>query len=396
MKCEKPLMRLDGEKMLIGIKDIAKLFAISIVTCCAAFVCALFLNYNIDIVGIKDKITNPQGIIMYDAQVASGKVVAGVSGGCLVVTTVVLLIFYVKNYIDSHGKELGILKALGYSEINIARRFWVFGISVLIGTVIGYAAAAVYMPTFYDIQNDMELLPEMQPEFHSFLTFSLIAFPTVFFMLLSVLYAFFKMKQPVLGLLRESQNIKIRKSKGKKTDEMDMPFLTDLKKNTLRSRKILVFFVGFSAFCFSSMTQMSMSMKELSSESFSFMMISIGLILAFMTLLMSLSSVVKSNTKTIAMMKVFGYSQKECSSSVLYGYRPVSYVGFAVGTVYQYMLLKIVVDVIFANFEDMPEFHFNFKALGISLIAFLAAYEIIIYCYSRKISRQSVKSIMLE
>lgn len=217
MKFEKPLMRLDGEKMLIGIKDIAKLFAISIVTCCAAFVCALFLNYNIDIVGIKDKITNPQGIIMYNAQVASGKVVAGVSGGCLVVTTVVLLIFYVKNYIDSHGKELGILKALGYSEINIARRFWVFGISVLIGTVIGYAAAAVYMPTFYDIQNDMELLPEMQPEFHSFLTFSLIAFPTVFFMLLSVLYAFFKMKHPVLGLLRESQNIKIRKSKGKKT-----------------------------------------------------------------------------------------------------------------------------------------------------------------------------------
>ena len=108
--------------MLIGIKDIAKLFAISVVTCCAAFVSALFLNYNIDILGIKDEITSPQGLVMYDAQVATGKVVSGIAGGCLIATTVVLLIFYVKNYIDSHGKELGILKALGYSEINIAVR----------------------------------------------------------------------------------------------------------------------------------------------------------------------------------------------------------------------------------------------------------------------------------
>lgn len=151
--------------MLIGIKDIAKLFAISIVTCCAAFVCALFLNYNIDIVGIKDDIATPQGMAMYNAQVATGKVVAGIAGGCLVATTVVLLIFYVKNYIDSHGKELGILKALGYSNINVAKHFWVFGISVFVGAVIGYAAAAVYMPTFYDVQNNMELFPQMQPKF---------------------------------------------------------------------------------------------------------------------------------------------------------------------------------------------------------------------------------------
>lgn len=379
--------------MLIGIRDIAKLFAISIVTCCAVFVCALFLNYNIDIVGVKDEITDPQGMIMYDAQVASGKVTACVSGGCLAATAVVLLIFYVKNYIDSHGKELGILKALGYSDINVAKHFWVFGTSVFVGTVVGYTAALIYMPTFYDVQNDMELFPQMQPEFHFFLAFALIAFPTVFFMLLAVLYAFFKIKSPVLGLLKEAQNIKIKTGKA---DEKDLPFLTDLKKNTLKSRKILVFFVGFSAFCFSSMTQMSMSMNDLSSENFSFMIISIGLILAFMTLLMSLSSVVKSNAKTIAVMKVFGYSQKECSGAILGGYRPVSYIGFAVGTAYQYMLLKIMVDVVFADFENIPEFNFNFKALAVSAAAFIAAYEIILYCYSRKINGQSVKSIMLE
>ncbi len=95
-------------------------------------------------------------------------------------------------------------------------------------------------------------------------------------------------------------------------------------------------------------------------------------------------------------MKVFGYSQKECSGSILGGYRPVSYVGFVVGTAYQYLLLKIMVDVVFAELENIPEFNFNFKALAVSAAAFIAAYEIILYCYSRKISGQSVKSVMLE
>lgn len=379
--------------MLIGIKDLAKLFAISIVTCCAVFVCALFLNYNIDIVGIKDFITTPQGMIIYDAQVATGKVVVGVSGGCLVITTVILLIFYLKNYIDSHGKELGILKALGYSDSNVAKRFWVFGLSVFTGSVPGYAAAAVYMPAFYDAQNDLELFPQMQPEFHFSLACCLIALPTAFFMLLAVLYAFFKIKSPVIGLLKETQKINFKVSKA---GTKEFPFLTHLRKNTLKGRKILVFFVGFSAFCFSAMTQMSMSMDNLASKTFSWMIISIGLILAFMTLLMSLTSVIKANTKTIAMMKVFGYSQKECSRSILGGYRPVSYIGFAIGTAYQYFLLRIMVDIVFADFEGMPEYSFDYKALAISLTAFIAAYEIIIYCYSRKIGRQSVKSIMLE
>ncbi|MCM1144904.1 MAG: FtsX-like permease family protein [Blautia sp.] len=379
--------------MIIGIKDLAKLFSITIVTCCAVFVCTLFLNYNIDVVGIKEEITTPQGIVMYDALVATGKVVASVSGGCLVVTTIILLIFYVKNYIDSHGKELGILKALGYSRLRVAKHFWVFGISVLLGSVLGYGGALGYMPTFYKAQNNKDFLPELLPQFHLGLAFSLIIIPTAFFSLLAVSYAFFKMKNPVIGLLKEIQNSKVKIGK-KETN--DLPFLADLKKNTLRSRKILIFFVAFSAFCFSAMTQMSMSMKDLSSESFSWMILSIGLILAFMTLLMSLTNVVKANTKTIAMMKVFGYSEKECSGSLLGCYRPVSYIGFTIGTIYQYVLLKIMVNIVFADMEGMPEYHFNFQSLAISLVAFLITYELIIHCYAKKIGGQPVKSIMLE
>lgn len=379
--------------MIISLKDLYKLFAISIVTCCAVFVCALFLNYNIDILGIEEQITSPQGIVMYDAQVSTGKVVVSVSGGCLIITTVIMLIFYIKNYIDAHKRELGILKAMGYSDIGVAKHFWVFGLNVFIGSAFGYTIAWFYMPYFYNVQNDLDLLPQMQPEFHFRLVLCLIVVPVIFFMLLAVLYGFIKIKSPVIGLLRDEQKTKVNVGI---TSNKGSSFLTDLRKNTLRGRKILVFFVGFSAFCFSSMTQMSMSMEDLSSESFSWMLISIGLILAFMTLLMSLTSVIKANAKTIAMMKVFGYSKKECSGSILGGYRPVSYIGFVVGTLYQYLLLKIVVNIVFADFQDMPEYNFNWKALLISFLTFIAAYELVIYYYSGKISRQSVKSIMLE
>ncbi len=379
--------------MIIGIKDLAKLFAITVVVCCAVFVCSLFLNYNLDLTGIQDKITTETGRILYDAQLASGQVVASVSGGCLVVTTVIMLVFYVKNYIDSHGKELGILKALGYSRLRVARHFWVFGISAGIGSVLGCAGAWLYMPAFYEMQNAEGLFPELDPQFHPALSLALLALPTAFFMLLAVCSAFFKMKRPVIGLLKEAQEVRIPASRKEKEE---LPFLADLRRSTLRSRKTLVFFIGFSAFCFSSMTQMSLSMEGLGSEAFSWMILSIGLILAFMTLFMSLTSVVKANTKTIAMMKVFGYSRKDYSGAILGGYRPVAGIGFAIGTVYQYVLLRIAVDLIFADFEKVPEYQFSFSAFLLSLGMFILAYELTLYYYSWKISRQPTKSVMLE
>lgn len=385
-------MRLVGETMIIGIKDVKKLLAVSVVIFCAVFVCTLFLNYNMDIVAIENEITTIQEKVAYDALVACGKVVVCVSGGCLVITTIVLLIFYIKNYIDNHGKELGILKALGYSNFQIAMRFWIFGLCILFGAAFGYIGASIYMPMFYAAQNKDGFLPQLYPEFHITLPLLLIFLPTIFFTFLIVICAAFQLKKPTIQLLKEIQKIRIIKGKD---NISPFSFLMELKRNTLRGRKILIFFIGFSAFCFSAMTQMSIAMNDLESETFSWMILSIGLVLAFTTLFMSLTSVVKSNSKTIAMMKVFGYSKKECSRSILGKYRCISYIGFLIGTTYQYILLKIMVDVVFVNFEGMPDFHFNVKAMIVSLVLFLMTYEIVMYSYSRKIGKQSIKSVFL-
>ena len=388
-------MRLGGNAMVIRLKDAAKLFGITIIACCAVFVCTLFLSYNIDLAAIKNEIWAEAGMAMYNAQVLMGKVIAAVSGGCLIATSAVMLLFYVKNYIGTHGKELGILKALGYSDIKIARHFWIFGLSVFVGCILGFVMGYLYLPTFYQKQapNTQTLIPALNVQFHPLLAFALIVAPTIAFTVISVLFAYLKLKSPVLDLLRERQHYK---SKIGRDGKDGTPFLKDLRGVTLKSRKSLVFFVAFSAFCFSAMVQMSFSMDELASEAFAVMVLSIGLILAFVTLFLSLSSVVKGNTKTIAMMRVFGYDYTACSRYILGAYRPVSYIGFAVGTMYQYGLLRLMMSVVFADIDNVPEYNFDFKALVVTLILFVIAYELVMYLYSRSIKRISVKSVMLE
>lgn len=382
--------------MLVGIKDASKLIGISIISCCAVLVCTMFLNYYFDIRLIESEIMSEVSMIFYNAQVATAKVICLISGGCLLLTSVIMLFFYIKHYIDTHKKELGILKALGYSNFKIAKSFRMFGISTFIGTAIGYAGAFLLMPWLYALQNKDKLLPEININFHPSILLYFVILPTVCFSVLSIFYAWHKLKKPVLLLLKDNLQITSKTPKHRIEKSKELSFVEDLKKNTLKSKKSLVFFIIFASFCFSAMTQMSFSMKDLSSEMMGVMVLVIGLVLAFTTLFIAITTAINGNTKTIAMMRVFGYSQKECCHAILGGYRPMSYIGFAIGTVYQYGLLRLMVDVVFKNFEGVPEYKFDFPVMFISLAVFITVYEILMYIYSEKIKKISIKEIMIE
>lgn len=382
--------------MVISLKDSLKLLGIFIMSCCAVTVCALFLNYNMDLVGLEPQISDGMVRVFYDAQVMTGKVVSAVSGGCLLITTVILLFFYIRNYINTHKKELGILKALGYSNFKIAGSFWVFGLSVLIGTAAGYGIALTLMPGFYRVQNKDKILPEFSMHFHPLPALCLTVIPAALFALLSVLYSYRKLEMPVLELLREKTTVKVRKKKEGYKAKKNCRFLRELQRSTLGASPALVFFIGFAAFCYSSMMQMSFSMDDLASVFMAAMMIIIGIVLACTSLFLAITSVVNGNKKTIAMLRVFGYSEKACSSSILGGYRPVAYIGFVIGTIYQYMLLKIMVTVVFADVDIVPEYHFDFKAFGIVLVSFAVLYELVMWRYTEKLKKVSLKEVMLE
>lgn len=380
--------------MVVGIKDASKLMGIVIVALCAVLVCTMFLNYRLDMAQIENQIQPGPQQMLYDAQNSTANMVTALSGGCLLATSVVMLIFYIKHYIDTHKKELGILKALGCSRIQIARNFWVFGSSIFLGTALGFGGGYLLAPMFYTFNNEGDLIPDVELTFHPKLAVYMVALPTLAFGILAILYACRKLKTPVNHLLKDLPHEKSRKHRSDK--ESYKPFLEDLKSSALRSHKTLTFFVIFASFCFSAMTQMSFSMDELSSEMMGVMVMMIGLTLAFTTLYMAITTVISGNKKSIAVMRTFGYSQKECTGALLGCYRPVAYLGFVIGTIYQYALLRIAVDVVFAGMEGVPEFSFDWTAFFISLAVFAVLYEILMYVYSKKIKKISVKEIMME
>ena len=378
--------------MIVSIKDSVKLFGVSVMTCCAVTVCSLFLNYYLDLKEIAGLIDNPRSQAMYDAQIMSSKVTCGVSGGCLAITTLVMLFFYIKHYINSHSREIGILKALGYSDFRIAKGFSVFGLSVFVGCLLGYLLSFTLIPGFYAAQNDKGYYPDVPIHIHWGLFVLLVIVPTAVFALIAVSHSMIKLHQPCVNLLKG-----IAKTKGKNRDGKDKKtFVAEMRSSVLRSRKTLVFFIVFSAFCFSSMMQMSASMKYLASEMSGFMIFIIGVVLAFTTLYIAVTTVVRSNQKNIAMMRVFGYDSADCKRAVLDGYRPAAYIGFVLGTVYQYGLLKIMIEIVFAGVEGVPDYEFDFPVCFITLAVFIAVYEGVMFAYGRSMKRIPLKQIMSE
>lgn len=382
--------------MVIRPKDTLKLVGILIMCSCAVLICTLFLNYNMDLVRVKELITNPHIKVLYDNTLLSGKAISALAGGVLLLTTVVMLFFYIRHYIDVHKPELGVLKAIGYSSMKIAKSFWIFGLSVFVGTFIGFASAFLVMPAFYETMDHEGILPDIAIHFNPVLAIYLVILPTLGCSLLSVLYSYRKLLLPSLELIRGYIKIKQKKRAKQDKNHSEKSFLQEMRISTVRSRYLLVFFIAFSSLCYASISQMSLSVLDITDRMMAVMIFIIGIVLSFTTLFLAITTVMKQNTKDIAIMRVFGYTDKECKVAILNGYRPIAYIGFFIGTVYEYILLKAMFSMFYnQSAVEVPKHKFNVPEFIISLISFVFIYEIITRVYAAKIKKISLKEIML-
>ena len=55
-----------------------------------------------------------------------------------------------------------------------------------------------------------------------------------------------------------------------------------------------------------------------------------------------------------------------------------------------------MVDIVFKDVEGVPMYKFDFPTMLISLVCFIMIYEIMMYIYSEKIKKISIKEIMIE
>ncbi len=377
--------------MIFSKKDFLQLIAIAITTGCAALICNLFLTYLFDLSAVESMISEPMREF-YDAMYTNCVVVSGISGGTMIGVTLLMLVFYVKTFVDNHNKELGVLKALGYSSARIAVKFWVYPASVFIGTSIGYALSFIFIPAFYKTQNEDSPF-HVEKSFSPELLFYIILIPTIAFAIMTFIIAVAKLRTPAIALIKGEG--KARKHKAH-IAKKQRPFLKELSTSTLFDHKLLLVFAILAPFCWGTNVQMGITMNDYTSGMMCAMMIIIGVLIAIFIMYLSLSSLVSGNEKAIAMMRLSGYTYSQCRKAILDGYRPLAYIGFAVGTVYQAVLLRFMVDEVFAGTEGIKAYSFSFVALAIALVSFVAFYELFMYVFSKRIERINPKMIMLE
>lgn len=109
-------------------------------------------------------------------------------------------------------------------------------------------------------------------------------------------------------------------------------------------------------------------------------------------LLLSFRFVFNSHNKYVALMKAYGYTVRECRGALFGGYRLVSYIGFAIGSVYQYFLTTLIISF-FGGAYDLTV-RFSVPGFFITLAAFLVCYEAVMYFYLRRIDRLPLGRIM--
>lgn len=374
--------------MIVGIKDGLKLFGVAIVCACAVFVCTFFLNYYMDCLALEN--VPAESVELYNAQQLSAKVTCMITGGVLALIAVFLVAFYTGLFISERSKTIGALKAIGYPNGKIALCFWVFGLSVLLGTAVGHGLGYALAPTIYALMSDGFL--KVPLHYHFELTAGLVLAPTVVFSFIAVLCAYLKLRAPVMQLLRG----KAEKAETGKVKNNGRTFLWETFFRTPATHKALAFFVALAGFCFAAMMQMGWSMKTLSTVTMGIIMLVIGIVLAATTFLLAMTSLTRGNAKTVSLMKAYGYNFREYGNAVFGGFRLFAYIGFAVGTAYQYGLLRLMVDLVFNNVAEMPEYSFDVPCFFVTLACFIVVYELAVLYFNYRVGKENIRKYVSE
>lgn len=357
------------------------------------FICTVFVNYGYDLRELENEIMDVITQSLYEAQKAMINITVSCIAGIMGTVTFVVLIFTVSRYINENQQNMGMLKALGYPPLRIAVSFLSFGFAVFVGSVLGFAGGYAFSPVVYDIFNNGQL-PEVKLSFHFPTLLYLVVFPTIFFSLSASLYALIKLKKPPLEMIRETRRSKINKITLRiQSKESNLSFLQNLKRTMLLNNLTLVFFIGVAGFSFASQIQLAFLMRDLNMDIiFLLINLAVGIVLSLVTLLIVLSYVLNTNRQSISLLKAYGYTVSECGKALFGGYRMVSYIGFVLGTIFQFFFMKVMVSLFADNYPITLKF--NITGFFVTLAAFLVSYEAIFFTHKKQIEKLTLKESM--
>lgn len=374
---------------MVRFRDCLKSLGTIIVCFCAAFLTFLFQEFRLDLLALDITDFNEYQKAYYDAQIIQSNIMLGIAVGILSLFAVVTLVFSIVRFINVNEGNMGILKALGYSRFEIALKFTKYGINTFIGCVLGYLGSLAFKNTFYNEMNKDPLFPNVKMHFHPLFILIVITAPTILFSAISFIVAYIKLNKDPLKMIKGTINLKSKQIK--ENDD----FSSSLRKSILHSHISLILFVGFAALCFGATVQMSFSMDSLgASPLFFWMMFLIGLLLGCAILYLAFSFAYHCNKEYMTLLKAYGYSNKECINMLYGGYISVTIIGFVIGTIYQYGLMKLMIKV----FSQTIEIIYNYNWLGLlyTLLIFVPIYVFIELLFFYKMKKQLIKDVIFE
>lgn len=157
----------------------------------------------------------------------------------------------------------------------------------------------------------------------------------------------------------------------------------------------LIVFVAFASLCFGAAVQMSFSLDQLNLSHFFFwMLLGIGLLLGVSILYLAFGFAYTENKEYISLMKAYGYSDSEAIRTMYGGYAYVTVIGFIVGTVYQYGLTYLVINLFSETVE--LEYTYSFSGLLYTLAIFIPVYLLINLYFYLKLKKLPIKEALSE
>lgn len=376
-----------GGKM-VRVKDTITAYGVILICFCIVFLEMLFLSYNVDLNKLDTSLFDKAALELYDAQLQMCMMMHIISFCVLGIFGIILLFFSVERYIENNKQNMGVLKALGYSNFEISKGLVKFAIPTFVGCLLGFLGALIFANQFYASMNDSSVYLDFKFSFNVWIAIGLVLIPPILMGIFSVLVGLLKLREEPLQMINGISNNKKAKAASEKNN-----YLHQLRNTIIINHKLLVIFEAFAVLCFSATIQMAFTMLNQTDTSIIFflMMFIIGIILGVAILYLSFKFIYKSNFKYLSILKAYGYSDKECRYAIYSGYHYVSIVGFIIGTIYQVVLMMIMFNAFYSSFHI--EYHFDFLAFLYSILIFLAFYFAFLIGYVLKIKKIKLDQI---
>jgi len=179
-------------------------------------------------------------------------------------TVMVLLITTVLQNITETKSTMGVLKALGYSRIQIAKRYFLIGPFVFIGAVVGYLVSYVVSPLFINRINATFLVPNVTQNFDPVQFIMFTAIPALIFSVMAFGVAVFTLRKPPLEMIHKAESAKLNFLV--KRIGITSPFKKVVFKAIVLNNILLVFLALLTGFMASANLQIAFSLQTMSDK----------------------------------------------------------------------------------------------------------------------------------